>query len=623
MAVKTPSRPRTKLPADRAKHLQRIKRDLGYYCKSTLKIKDKQGRIVPLTFNQAQRIAQEKAQRQRKETGRIRLIVLKARQEGLSTWTSARFFRRCHLFGNQKAGIVADQKDKGSTLFEMYQRYYDLLADEDRVPTKHTAKGNLLSLVNGSEVTVDTAGDMTAGRASTFQMLHLSEMAFWPKAEDVYVSLVQTVPDEGSEIIIESTANGVGNFFHRMWEDACEGRNAYLPVFLPWWIHEDYQYPVTKAEREEILRSEDPVERKMLTEGYEWEGETVLLSPEQVMWRRRTIMDKCAGNARVFQQEYPSTSREAFLVSGNCFFDEDALTEYETEGTRDYIQRGNIERRNGRIFLQPGERGYLRIWAPPNLLVCRDHGPVEGKFDGVRHHCPGTEFEGCGKELEKGLYVIGADTASGKQTAQRDTLFSDPEGEIGGRDFSAADVYEVKSKVVVAHLHGRMVPEVFAGYVNNLSYYYGTESHGQRTPAMVGVESNHSSGETVIRKLQTEYKHPNLYYSRQMNKKFNKHTPAIGWRTTVTTRMPMLDELAEAIRTRSIAVYSKDTIKEMFTFVRDDTGKPQAQESCHDDRVISLAITLQVARAAQSLVDESKPLPQAKRGTSPTGWGNY
>lgn len=618
VATGTRSRPAIKVAPARAKHLKRITRDHPYYCKTTLKVKDKQGRILPLSFREAQNIAQKRAAEQAKSTGRIRIIVLKARQEGISTWTSSRFFRRCHLYGNQKAGIVADQKDKGSTLFEMYQRYYDYLDEQDRIPTKHTAKGNLLSLVNGSEITVDTAGDMTAGRASTFQMLHLSEMAFWPKAEDVYVSLVQTVPDEGSEIIIESTANGVGNFFHRMWEDAVEGRNAYLPIFLPWWIHEEYQYPVTKSEREEILATEDPVEKKMLTEGFEWEGQTVLLTPEQLMWRRRTIMDKCAGNARVFQQEYPSTADEAFLVSGSGFFDADALEEYRHYGTYDYEQRGNIEKRNGRIFLQNTELGYLRIWHPPERKVCREHGPIKGVFNGVGWFC-----EDCHKELETGIYVIGADTASGKQAAARETTFTDPEGEIGGRDFSCADVYEVRSQVVVAHLHGRMVPEVFATYLNNLGHYYATEYQTKRTPALLGVESNHSSGETVIRKLQTELRYSNLYMSRQMNKRFNKVTPSVGWRTTVTTRMPMLDELAEAVRTQSIGIPNKDTIKEMRTFVRDDTGKPQAQESCHDDRVISLAITLQVARAVRHLLETEVPLPEVKRGESPTGWGTY
>lgn len=620
MATKAPSRPRTstKLDDKRAKHLKRLGRDLPYYCKTTLRIKDKHGRIIPLSFNAAQMMAQKIAAKQAKETGRIRLIILKARQEGLSTWTSARFFRRCHLHPHQKAGIIADQRDKSSALFEMYQRYYDYLADEDRIPTKNTAKGNLMVLAHGSEITVDTAGDMTAGRASTFQMLHLSEMAFWPKAEDVYVSLVQTVPDDGSEIIIESTANGVGNFFHRMWEDAVEGRNAFIPIFLPWWIHEEYQVSLSKSEREDIVNTEDPDEVRMMTEGFEWEGETVLLSPEQIAWRRRTIMDKCAGNARVFQQEYPSTAQEAFLVSGSCFFDEEALLEYRNHGTSEYTQRGNIERRNGRIFLQPAHLGYLRLWHPPELKVCREHGPMQGDSDGVRSFCPE-----CKHELEDGIYVIGADTASGKQTAQRDTLFSDPEGEVGGRDFSCADVYEVKSRVQVAQLHGRMDPEVFASYLYNLGFYYASISGTKRTAAMLAVERNHSSGETVIRKLQTELKYPNLYYSRQMNKRFNKATPEIGWRTTATTRMPMLDELAEGIRTQSIGILSKDTIKECFTFVRDDTGKPQAQEACHDDRVISLAIALQVARAVAHQLRKDEPLPTPKRGSSPTGWGDY
>lgn len=610
---------KTRLSSKERAWIKKLHTDLPYYSKNLLRIRTKQATLAPLDFNKAQRIAHEKISKQLKDTGRVRAIILKARQKGLSTYTAARFFRRCHLMGNQKAAIVADQKDKGSVLFQMYERFLELLPPEVAVEKEHNAKGNFLSLHNKSEIVVDTAGDISAGRGSTIQSLHLSEVAFWGNAEDVYVSLIQTVPDLGSEVVIESTANGVGNFFHRMWLDATEGRNGYIAIFLPWWIHEEYQVQVSEAEREEILKSKDDVERKALKTGFEWEGKRYKLTPEQLAWRRRTIQDKCAGNERIFRQEYPATAKEAFLVSGACFFDEEALEDFEARGFPPVRIRGSLVRDGNTISISRNERGWLQIWHPPHEVYCPECHDTIAVPKGETPFCPE-----CKVEMRPGMYVIGADAASGKEVAARDNLFSDPDDERGGRDFCSADVIEVRTNRQVAHLHARMAPEVFAEQLALLGQLYGTTGpQRRRYPALLGCERNHSSGETVIRELQTRHRYPNLYSSRQMNTRLaGKPTVQVGWMTTKTTRMPMLDELASHVRNGTITINNPATIGECYTFVRAEDGKPQAQEGAHDDRVISLAVALQVGRS-QPTPQQTRPIPKPEWGNSPTGWTDY
>jgi hypothetical protein len=587
----TPQRPETKL----RRLVNEAKKDLALYCKRALRIVTKQAELVPLEFNFAQRYAHERLSKQMAEKGRIRAIVLKARQEGISTYVAARNMRRITLYPNQNAMVVADQKVRGATLFGIYDTYYRNLPDSYRPTKRYTAKGTQLHFdtptgIGGlnSKINVGTANDKQTGRAAAIHALHASEVAWWDAAEDVWVGLAQSVPDEGSEIVIESTANGVGNFFHVMWQEAEAGTNGYIAIFLPWFIHEEYAIPVSPEQEEEIRKTLTPWERTAMDEGIPWEGDTWALSVPQVAWRRRKITEDFRGDERGFRQEFPSTPREAFLVSGNCFFDEERLLEYEEMSERPVL-RGNLDRRGDSIGPVRSEFGWLRMYRAPTA---------------------------------KGHYVIFADTAEGKQSGtQREVSFTDPDMERGGRDFCSADVFDVVSRTYVAQLHGRMSPETFAEQLNLLGRYYtvGTMDRG-RKPALIGVEQNHSSGESVLRYLK-DAAYPSLYHHRHINRRTNKATTLLGWRTTVENRMPMLDEFAGALRDNSISLPNADTIRECYTFIRDDTGRPEAQEGCHDDRVISAAGALQMARHSRPPIKST--VARVKVTDSPTGLMEY
>lgn len=216
--------------------------------------------------------------------------------------------------------------------------------------------------------------------------------------------------------------------------------------------------------------------------------------------------------------------------------------------------------------------------------------------------------------------------------AATDMSLADPEAERGGRDFSSAQVLKVSEfdpdsglRVpclrLVAEIHGRMVPEVFAEQIFAASAYWscpGPEYRaGIRDHAMIGVERNHSSGQTVLRLLRERYRHPRLFRHRRMNVFGRPFTVELGWVTDGTSRMPMLDHLAALVRNGQIDVVSKSTIGEMFTFVRGEDGRPAAQDGAHDDRVLALGI------AAQMVLHHTDPpageLPELEVYDTPTG----
>ena len=578
-------------------HIARCKTDLPYYSKKHLVIRTKEGFARSLEYNFAQRFVHKKLVEQFQRQGNVRAIILKARQEGVSTGVSSRFYRRAHLVSMQRIMVIANETDNSTSIFEFYQRYQDFMSDDLKIATTQDRGDKVLGLENDSKIVVKTANNVSAGRGSTIQALHASEFAFWDKAEDTWTGLRQAVPQKGSEIIIESTANGVGNKFHDMWLMAEQGKSEYIAIFLPWWIHEDYTLDpgfVDADERLDILQSEDEFERQAQDEGIPWEGKHHKLSIERLAWRRRAIVDLCDGDERKFRQEYPATAREAFLVSGDCFFGTDDLEIYELKARPPILRCNLVQTKDGGFQPSPSERGALKLWAWPD--------PTH-------------------------RYVIAADTAEGKESAAKKATFSDPENEKGGRDFNSADVIDITDDEhwkVVAHYHARSKPEPFATALNLLGWYYSTKAMDGMFPAYMGVERNHSSGMTVLKKLKEEHLYPNLYYASQIGRRFNKKTPVLGWRTSPESRPIMLDRFAELLRSgpERLEIPCAETIKECFTFVLGEDGKPQAQEGTHDDRVISLAIAIQMADRAPRYESTSN-FEDVPIGNSPTGLYSY
>ena len=150
-----------------------------------------------------------------------------------------------------------------------------------------------------------TAGSPEAGRGTTPTILHASEVAFWQHDEKILAGLFQGISQApGTEVILESTANGAQGEFYRLWKTAERGEGDYLPIFLPWFITPEY----TKEAPESF---EPTDEEQKLIDQYD-------VTFGQLYWRRLKISE---GGERKFRQEYPSCAEEAFLVSGSNVFD--------------------------------------------------------------------------------------------------------------------------------------------------------------------------------------------------------------------------------------------------------------------------------------------------------------
>lgn len=295
---------------DYAETDEALQANLELYCGNCVKIKAKDGNLVPLIWNNAQRTVHQKIERQLELTGKVRVLVLKARQRGISTYVMARFYHKttlCPGFGIL-AYILTHLAEATQNLFGMVKRTHENMPPEYRHELTRANANELRFKDMDSGYGVGTAKNVSGtGRSLTIHLFHGSEAAFWASAQDHIAGVLQAVPNaRGTEVILESTANGVGGAFYDLWQAAERGENDFLPIFLPWFGQEDYRVEVPEGFEPSIVELEYM--------------ELHQLDMEQIAWMRatNTLMGGQPGEiVPLFRQEYPGTAQEAFQVTGS------------------------------------------------------------------------------------------------------------------------------------------------------------------------------------------------------------------------------------------------------------------------------------------------------------------
>ncbi len=285
---------------------QRLKDDFPHYAEKCLFIRTKSGKMWPFKLNRAQKYIHQRVEEQRKLTGKVRAIILKGRQQGCSTYISARYFWRSTHMRGMRVFILTHEEEATNNLFEMAKRFYDYCPEQLKPTLKSSNAKELIYEGIDSGYKLGTAGNKSVGRSSTIQFLHASEAAFYKHADEHAKGIMQTVPFcEDTEVFIESTANGVGNWFHQQWQLAEAGQSDYIPIFVPWFWQEEYR---KECHGKTILTPEESELKLMFS-----------LSNEQIVWRRMKIQDLSVNGQdgeKAFNQEYPCTAQEAFTLTG-------------------------------------------------------------------------------------------------------------------------------------------------------------------------------------------------------------------------------------------------------------------------------------------------------------------
>jgi hypothetical protein len=291
--------------AGRRRTKARMRTDLAAYAAECLMIRTKSGEVLPLVLNRAQRHIHAQLEAQRAATGKVRALILKGRQQGCSTYVGGRFFHRVTHDRGMRVFILTHEDAATRNLFEMVERFHDHCPPDEKQSTGAANARELFFDALDSGYTIGTAGTKGVGRSSTIQLFHGSEVAFWPHAETHAAGILQAVPDiAGTEVILESTANGLGNYFHQTWRDAETGDNDFVAIFVPWFWQDEYRRTPPRG----FAPSAEEREYRDLYG----------LDDAQICWRRQKVAE--LKDAGLFKQEYPANAAEAFQESGHDSF---------------------------------------------------------------------------------------------------------------------------------------------------------------------------------------------------------------------------------------------------------------------------------------------------------------
>lgn len=525
------------------------------FYKLCMKIKDKDGQLVPLICNRAQIHILNKMNSQLARIGKVRAVLLKGRQQGGSTIVGARYYKKATETKGRTAFVLSHEAKTTGKLMQMVKRYHN---NCPRIIRPRLGKDNgslgIEFIELDSSYELGTAGNGQTGRGHTIFFLHGSEVAFWPNGEEILSGLLQAVPNsDQTEVVLESTANGVGGVFYDYVMDAKKGEGEYELIFVPWYWQDEYK---TKALPHGFRRTAEEVKiadtLKQHPDGSEYSFE---ISDRQLMWRRNKIKE--LKSLDKFKQEYPFTIKEAFLFSGRPAFDVNycllaerrcrmPIAIYEVRVSSGEFELINTDRfevfsdesgdTQGKGYKFKSIAGYLQVWDEP-------------------------------KEGSK--YCMGGDVAEGLEHG----------------DYSSFDVNS-ESGIQVAHYHGHIDPDLFG----DLLYHVGMRYN----KAYLGVERN-NHGLVTLKRLEF-MGYPNLHLEQELTKEGEEEKYKLGWYTSSVTKPLIIDELNGDLREEDSGIQCINTIEQCYTYEIDERGRTNARQGCFDDNVMCYAITREMNR---------------------------
>ena len=543
--------------------IRRLQADPLLYFDTCLKIQNfGTGELIQFKLNEVQSIMHSMMERQLREHEHVRMIVLKARRFGISTYVQGRYFRHAAMNHNKVVQITTHSKAATDVMFAMTRTMEQNLPTEVKPQLKYSGRRDLhwgssegglnssysLSTVGGREV-----------RGSKIDYLHCSEVASWVAGgEDYLLGLLNCVVQGfDTEAVIESTAQGVGGVFHDMYWDAAEGNSGWESVFFPWYIYSHYSTPFKSEEEKEKFKKElgqdkrygGESEQSLLGISCEYDvGEETKkfeVTLENLNWRRQCIKTQCQNDLRKFHQEFPTNAREAFVTTGRGVFDNDVVSKLVLESQRLQRERPSEgfhipvqawkSKGGEKYIIEAMDEGELQIWERP---------------------VPNRE------------YRIGADVSEGIDVG-RDT------------DWSVGIVLNAITMEEVAMIRVKIDPDLFAWQLASLGKWYNN--------AKLLVERN-NHGLVTLKFLSDVHLYPDIYSEKILDERSSRSARKLGFHTTVKSKPLIIDYLRELIREDEINIRSPKILDELQTFVNFPNGRMAAQSGSHDDCVMALAI---------------------------------
>ncbi len=548
---------------------QEIKDHPEYLIEMCMVIVNKDRKTIPFFFNDVQidfindlnqAIADYKAGRRLS----LAFLVLKGRQQGFTSIITA-YQLSCSITRRNFAGYtLADDTENTEAIFTDKAKFpYDQLPDELKPIEKYNNRRELLFDKLNSVWRVATAGKKGAGRSKTLNFFHGSEAGFWDNIIDVLASLGQALTKDSIKIL-ESTANGY-NQFKDLWDEDNDWENK----FYEWWKTAEYRlnFESQKVEQEfkqnvkQIKKPKKSYEDN--TREWIYYRCKILINDCGLVWQQAYwYYKKWVELKGVIKQEYPCFAEEAFLASGRCVFDKEAIIIRIAALKELYKERPY---RTGRFSFE---------WNNPDTRDKIKDETIKWVDD------PAAGFIRLYEEPQFGYpYVIGGDT----------------KGE--GKDFYAG--------TVLNNITGNRCATVHMQLTNSKPFTWQMYCLGRFfNDALIGIEMNFNTA--PIEELE-RLGYPRQYVRKKYDTMGKELKSQFGWKTDPNTRPLIIDKEIDFIEECIHLINDIPTLDEALSFVYDENNRPDAESGKHDDMLISEMICNEIRWQQTTKIKQPKP----------------
>jgi hypothetical protein len=296
----------------------RLNTDLEFFAENApFVIQAKNGQIIPFKLNTAQRYLHKRLEEQKRTKGWVRAVIIKGRQQGISTYLEARFSHKVFRSEGLSAFILTHAGDATDNLFSMTRRFYNNMLPALRPGREKDNPREMTFPGINSGFSAATAGNEDAGRSCTSQLVHWSEVAYCDNAYAIQDSMVQGVAlIPGTEIVYESTAKGPSGLYYEMCKAAMRGEGDCIFIFIPWFWQEEYE---REDDGSDLTLEEIAFKEAYFAKPFPFQQFPIseAKARRKLLWRRGKVFELAPLNAQVgmakFRAIYPSNPTEAFL----------------------------------------------------------------------------------------------------------------------------------------------------------------------------------------------------------------------------------------------------------------------------------------------------------------------
>lgn len=597
-----------------AEFIQLLKDDFPTFSCCLFHLVPKGAAAGPFLFNNPQRLLWDEMVKLVEARKPLFIIILKARQLGMSSFLAAYVFWNCWREKDFKALVMAHEVKLGDHIIRMMSVAYDHLPKikgirpdlRQQKAGARLPRSEMYFSNNRSGAIIQIAKNYDP-RGMDARLLWQSEKAFYEKAAKLDSALLPQLPSRGSEArlrcayIRESTPNGQ-NDFHAEYDQArplysCQtrwGENEEaedVAAFFPWILHDEIQFggyaiPIDKNFK---LDEHEERERKRLSKiRRAYEDKDVSL--EQMAWRRATINGHpYYGDEDYFNMEYPGDDRSCWLTASDNAF----------RHVMKYLDE----------CVQSADDRATEAWAKSQWKVNTKGALVgdiefEGQKDALGKEAPGTLKKVKFTTNPKGHLTVWEPPQAGEKYC----AFLDPCNGVMGGDDACIEVASVRDCRQVAEWCMNINPVDAVDMLCAIGAWYNN--------ALINAEIN-IHGYTILERANFR-----MYHNQYKWHKFdeaNKLTQRRFWETNPRSRMLMFNTMVRFFEQQMYGVSSLGLIKELSTFEKnfeaEDTDGARVsltavyrqQKGQSDDRVMATAGVIVTIKQVPILWDDFTP----------------